>query len=549
MRVVFLILKGIAMKAENLKIDELIHFSDGFIDLHGRRLIIQDLHSLGQFRRDIIKMVGLNQARRIFTRKGYFWGQADAGAMKRIFKWKNMAELIKAGPMLHILQGVVKTELNKLEIDETSGHFLMELIWHNSAEAEEHIDEMGKSDQPSCWVLVGYASGYASFCLGKSIYFIEKKCQIAGDPYCSATGKDIDSWGQEITPHLEFFHADDIEGKILKLTTQLKNMESEFAKQRKQIEEVVTRPTLASVEVRSRQFQQIMNIANRVAKFDSSILITGETGVGKEVLARHIHDISPRSNKPFVAINCAALTETLLESELFGHKAGSFTGAIKDHRGLFEEAQEGTIFLDEIGDISASLQSKLLRVLQEREILRIGETRPTKINVRIIAATNQNLEQAVNESSFRDDLYYRLKVIQIEVPALRERRDDILLLARYFTKKFAQRLDLPDLKLDSTCIDYLIEYSWPGNIREMENVIEHAAVLCTDNIIFPENLPKQITQKVQEQRNGNMSGDSLSEVELKHIDRVLKMTNGNKAEAARVLKIGLATLYRKLALL
>ncbi len=537
------------MKAENLKIDELIHFSDGFIDLHGRRLIIQDLHSLGQFRRDIIKMVGLNQARRIFTRKGYFWGQADAGAMKRIFKWKNMAELIKAGPMLHILQGVVKTELNKLEIDETSGHFLMELIWHNSAEAEEHIDEMGKSDQPSCWVLVGYASGYASFCLGKSIYFIEKKCQIAGDPYCSATGKDIDSWGQEITPHLEFFHADDIEGKILKLTTQLKNMESEFAKQRKQIEEVVTRPTLASVEVRSRQFQQIMNIANRVAKFDSSILITGETGVGKEVLARHIHDISPRSNKPFVAINCAALTETLLESELFGHKAGSFTGAIKDHRGLFEEAQEGTIFLDEIGDISASLQSKLLRVLQEREILRIGETRPTKINVRIIAATNQNLEQAVNESSFRDDLYYRLKVIQIEVPALRERRDDILLLARYFTKKFAQRLDLPDLKLDSTCIDYLIEYSWPGNIREMENVIEHAAVLCTDNIIFPENLPKQITQKVQEQRNGNMSGDSLSEVELKHIDRVLKMTNGNKAEAARVLKIGLATLYRKLALL
>ena len=549
MRVVFLILKGIAMKAENLKIDELIHFSDGFIDLHGRRLIIQDLHSLGQFRRDIIKMVGLNQARRIFTRKGYFWGQADAGAMKRIFKWKNMAELIKAGPMLHILQGVVKTDICKLEIDETSGQFLLELIWHNSAEVEEHIDEMGKADQPSCWVLVGYASGYASFCLEKSVYFIENKCQSTGDPYCSAIGKDIDSWGKEINPHLEFFHADDIEGKILKLTTQLKNMESEFAKQRKQIEEVVTRPTLASVEVRSRQFQQIMNIANRVAKFDSSILITGETGVGKEVLARHIHDISPRSNKPFVAINCAALTETLLESELFGHKAGSFTGAIKDHRGLFEEAQEGTIFLDEIGDISASLQSKLLRVLQEREILRIGETRPTKINVRIIAATNQNLEQAVNESSFRDDLYYRLKVIQIEVPALRERRDDILLLARYFTKKFAQRLDLPDLKLDSTCIDYLIEYSWPGNIREMENVIEHAAVLCTDNIIFPENLPKQITQKVQEQRNGNMSGDSLSEVELKHIDRVLKMTNGNKAEAARVLKIGLATLYRKLALL
>jgi len=160
------------MKAEELKIEELFHFSEGFIDLHGRRLIIQDIHSLGQFRRDIIKMVGMNQARRIFTRKGYFWGQADAGAMKRIFKWKSITEMIKAGPMLHILQGVVKTDINKLEIDDKSGQFLMELIWHNSAEVEEHIDEMGKADQPSCWVLVGYASGYASFCLGKSIYFI-----------------------------------------------------------------------------------------------------------------------------------------------------------------------------------------------------------------------------------------------------------------------------------------------------------------------------------------------------------------------------------------
>jgi len=537
------------MKADELKIEELLHFSEGFIDLHGRRLIIQDIHSLGQFRRDIIKMVGLNQARRIFTRKGYFWGQADAGAMKRIFKWKNITELIKAGPMLHILQGVVKTDICKLEIDETSGQFLLELIWHNSAEVEEHIDEMGKADQPSCWVLVGYASGYASFCLEKSVYFIENKCQSTGDPYCSAIGKDIDSWGKEINPHLEYFHADDIESKILKMTSQLKKMQSELSKQRKQLKDVVSGSTLASVEVRSRQFQQIMNLAKRVAKYDSSILITGETGVGKEILARYIHDISPRAHKPFVAINCTTLTDTLLESELFGHKAGAFTGAVKDHRGLFEEAHKGTVILDEIGDVSPAMQLKLLRVLQEREILRIGDSRPTKINVRVIAATNKNLEKAVQDGTFREDLFYRLQVIQIEVPALRERKDDILPLARNFIKKFAKQLGLPNLSLDSTCIDYLMEYPWRGNIRELENAIEYAAILCTDNIIFPENLPKQITQKVQELRKDTVSGDSLSEVELKHINSVLKMTGGNKAAAARVLKISIATLYRKLALL
>ena len=259
------------------------------------------------------------------------------------------------------------------------------------------------------------------------------------------------------------------------------------------------RSRIASVEVRSREFQRVVELAERVAKFDSSVLITGETGVGKEVVARHIHGLSPRSDAPFVAVNCGALPETLLESTLFGHKAGAFTGATKDRPGLFEEAEKGTIFLDEIGDTTPAMQLKLLRVLQEREIMRVGETRPTKVDVRVISATNRDLQQAVRENNFREDLYYRLRVVEIQVPPLRDRKDDILPLARHFVKKCAAQMGLPDLRLDATSLDCLLEYSWPGNVRELENAVEHAAVFCQDSVILPKHFPAHILGKREPQ--------------------------------------------------
>jgi len=289
-----------------------------------------------------------------------------------------------------------------------------------------------------------------------------------------------------------------------------------------------------------------MELANRITKFDSSVLITGETGVGKEVLARHIYEESPRSQGPFVAINCAALTESLLESELFGHKAGAFTGATRDQPGLFEEARGGVIFLDEIGETTHNTQLNFLRVLQEREVLRVGETRPREVDVRVIAATNKNLEKAVVDGTFREDLYYRLKVFEIEVPPLRERKEDILPLARKFVEKWAERLDFPDLKLDPVCLDFLLNYAWPGNIRELENAIEHAAILCSESIILPKDLPSVITRKLLHRANAYSASCSLADVELSHIQSVLEMTKGNRKEAARILKIGAATLYRKL---
>ncbi len=295
--------------------------------------------------------------------------------------------------------------------------------------------------------------------------------------------------------------------------------------------------------MRSPAFTRVIELATRIAHFDSSVLITGESGVGKEVVARLIHARSTRAKGPFLAINCDALPETLLDSELFGYKAGAFTGAVSDHAGLFEAAAGGTLFLDEIGEISHASQVKLLRVLQEREIRRVGENRSRPVDVRVLAATNRNLETGMTEGRFRDDLYYRLRVIEIAIPPLRERKEDILPLARFFVDRFKTKLKLPSLRLSAEVIGYLTGYPWPGNVRELENAIEHAAILSRDGRLTPDLLPPGIVH--QAMRPGRTLGKrSLDEVEREHIEAVLRQTDGRLREAAAILGISTATLWR-----
>lgn len=537
------------MKAEELRLDELVRFGEGLVDLHGRRFIIQDTTSFGHFRRDLIEMVGPEDARRILTRWGYFWGQVDAATMQRLFQWDSLSEWLKAALRLHRLLGACTPTVLAYEQDPESGRFLAHVSCHDSVEADNCRPEPGTSEQPGCWTLMGYLSGYASYCLGKSAFFVERECRGKGDQRCLALGMDIDSWGQEIAADLPYFHATDIQGKIRALSNQLREKELELERQQRLVEPS-GRLRIASVEVRSREFQRVVELAHRVAKFESSVLITGETGVGKEVVARYIHSQSPRCNAPFVAINCGALPETLLESTLFGHKAGAFTGATKDRPGLFQEAEGGTIFLDEIGDTTPALQVKLLRVLQEHEVLPVGGTRPFKADVRVISATNCDLQEAIHASSFREDLYYRLRVVEIHVPPLCQRKDDILPLARHFVGKCAIRLGLPGLRLDGTSLDCLLAYSWPGNVRELENAIEHAAVFCQDGVILPKHFPMQILSKShlrEKQEFAERPHRSLAEVECEHIHRVLSATHGNRRKAAKILGIGEATLYRRLS--
>jgi len=535
------------MKAKDLRLKELVAFGDGVIDLHGRRLVLHSIDAFAHFRKDLVEMVGLEQTRRILTRFGYFWGNADAAAMTRIFSWDTPMEWLMAGPRMHALEGVARVVVKTVEMDEASGRFSMEVAWYDSGEAEEHLAALGEAAEPSCWMLTGYASGYASFCMKRDIYFVERKCRAAGDRVCMAVGKDEASWGPELKPYLTYFKAADIQGKVLSLTEELKKKTRELARQRRKLARLRGKTEPALIEVRSASFRRALEIASRAAPFDTSVLVTGETGSGKEVLARYIHEQSERAAEVFLAVNCGALPETLLESELFGHKAGAFTGAVSDRTGLFEQAAKGTIFLDEIGDIGHAMQMKLLRVLQNREIFRVGESVPRKIDVRVIAATNKDLDKAVAEGRFREDLLYRLRVIEIEVPPLRERREDILPLARHFAKKFARRLKLPDLRLDATCLDYLLAYSWPGNVRELENALERAAVLSVDQVIRPESLPPKILHaEAFDAKRSRSPARSLAEVERDHIHAVLAHCEGNRTRAAEVLGISPSTLWRKL---
>jgi len=536
------------MKAKDIKLAELVDFQDGKIDLHGRRLVLHSLHAFAQFRKDIVETAGMHNARFLFTRFGNYWGRADAAAMKRIFHWDSFEEWLMAGPVMHNIQGVCKPQVNEFSFDKENGRFFMNVVWIDSGEAEEHLIEFGLSKEPVCWMLTGYASGYASFCTGREIFFVEKTCVAKGDKICSAVGKDRESWGEEqIKPYMAFFKSEDIHKKIMILTEELKQKTKEIEQQREKIAFFEKKSMVLPAEVHSASFAKALDTASRAAPFDTSILITGESGSGKEVLARYIHKLSSRATAPFIVVNCAALPETLLESELFGHKAGSFTGASKDRIGLFEQAHRGTVFLDEIGEISPLLQTKLLRVLQEKEILRIGENTPRKVDIRIIAATNRDIKKAVAENKFREDLYYRLAVIEIEIPPLRERPEDILPLARHFVSKISEKLKIKKLRLDSSCLDYLVRYNWPGNVRELENAIERAAVLCRNNTIRPSDLPANIIHK-QEQDKLSIPSPLLpiSEIERMHIKNVIDSVKGNKSEAAKILGISYATLWRKL---
>lgn len=299
----------------------------------------------------------------------------------------------------------------------------------------------------------------------------------------------------------------------------------------------------------SKSLLQSINLAKKVAPTDTTVLLTGETGTGKEVFAAAIHQSSPRKHQNFVAINCSAFSHDLLESEMFGHIAGSFTGATKDKKGLFEEANGGTIFLDEVGEMALDLQAKLLRVIENGEFLKVGENKPTKVDVRIIAATNRDLPKEIESGHFRQDLFYRLSVFQIQLPALRERITDIEQLAKHFLNFFALKTNKKIKTLSDEFVQLLKLHTWPGNIRELKNVLERSVILETENILTTDCLPLEIQQLKTANASGEspmLSAFSLASAEKIHIQKVLNYTNHNKTETAKLLNIALTTLYRKL---
>jgi len=542
---------------KDLHLAELLDFrpDQGVIRLHDQRVVILSAAAMGLLRKELIDTLGVATAERLALRFGFADGYHDAVNLRERSKWTDPLEGIRAGAMLQTLEGIVRVEVRKTDYDAATGRFEEQVVWHDSYVAEQHVHHYGKTGSPVCWSLVGYASGFVSACLGKEVYFRETSCAAQGAKHCVAIGRDGESWGPDLEAIRADFQAATVGHEVERLHEAVSKRLKELDRRERLLErrerelnllrERVNRHAAAKHFVAgSRAMQDVLELAARVAPLDTTVLIYGESGTGKEFIVRLIHDQSPRAAAPFVSINCAALTETLLESELFGHVRGAFTGAVRDKAGLFEVAGSGTMFLDEIGEIAPTVQAKLLRALQEREIRRVGAERNIKVNARVVAATNRDLRAAVEAGAFREDLYFRLGAFIITVPPLRDRREDIPPLVHHFLVRAAGRMKKDVTTVSADAMSALMNYRWPGNVRQLEHAVERAVILANGPTIRVRELPPEVTQKSRI-RSGDDTLD-LQEQERVMIERALERFQGNRKQAADALKISTVTLWRKM---
>ena len=532
------------MRADDLDLKELLQVdpAGGILRFAQERVLLFDAVALGLLRRELIETLGLTGARAVLTRFGYAHGWRTADNLRSGLPWDSEDEWKHAGGRLHTLQGLVRVEAPS-DGPDSGPPKIGDSIWQDSYEAEQHLLHVGRADEPVCWTLTGFASGYLSRAHGRDIYCIEERCRGKGDAVCRVVGRTREQWGSAILPHLRFYESACLENALSQITDELKKAERQLRTRTRAVPGPPARRSGLGLE--SPAMERVLDIARRVAQVDSTVLLTGESGVGKERIARFIHAESDRPAGPFVGINCGAVPENLLESELFGHIRGSFTGATQDRVGLFEAANGGTLLLDEIGEVPPAMQVKLLRVLQERQVRRVGENRSRPVNVRVIAATNRDLVEEIRAARFRQDLYYRLRVVEIAIPPLRERREDILPLARTFLASTAERTGRKITGLTPAAAHQLMRYSWPGNVRELENAIERAVVLARGPRIDAGDLPPEVSLAVPDPV---LTADvrPLADVERDYITAVLQAVGGNRTQAAAQLGIGPATLYRKL---
>ncbi|MEW5739381.1 MAG: sigma-54-dependent Fis family transcriptional regulator [Myxococcota bacterium] len=528
------------MRARNLQLTDVFEFSPdgGVMTFAGERVVLLDAVAMGILRSQLIGSFGLSGARATLTRFGFTHGWRVAEAMKTAIEWDDEREWRVAGGRLHRLHGMVVFE--PVQEASTPQPFA-EAVWHDSYEAEQHLLHQGRADTCVCWTLTGFASGYLSYVNGRTIYCLETSCRGKGDPVCRLVGRAKEDWPPEQQAELAFYESDCLTSALKKLQQEWKKVDRQLASRRREREA----EDASGLVARSAAMKAILTQARRVAAVDATVLLLGESGVGKERIARLIHESSPRQAGPFVAINCAAMPETLLESELFGHARGAFTGAVTDRAGLFEAAKGGTLLLDEVGELPAAMQAKLLRVLQEREVRRVGENKTRAIDVRVVAATHRDLAAEVKAGRFREDLFFRLRVVELKVPALRERPEDVLPLARLALSEAARRSRLPVRELSNEALRRVASYSWPGNVRELMNAMERATVLATGRRVEVDDLPEELRSPTPASRRAPV-GHTLAELEREAILATLAAEKGNRARTAERLGIGQATLFRKL---
>ncbi len=530
------------MRLEDLDVRELLEIDpeEGVVRFAGQRALILDAVAMGLLRKQLVDTFGPTAARAVLTRFAFAHGWRMAEALCSGYAWDTHEDWRNAGGLIHRLQGLIRLVPGKEDPLTPEGATL-----ESSYEAEQHRLHMGRAEGPVCWSLTGFASGYLSRVQGEPMYVLEDRCIGRGDTTCHFHAKTRAGWGAALEPHLPFFEKDGLDVALRRVASELKRAERSLENRRRALTHSSGTEAPGGLVARSPEMRRVVDLARRVAKVDATVLLTGESGVGKERVARLIHEESSRAAGPLLAINCAAISETLLESELFGHARGAFTGAVQDRPGLFEAAGSGTLFLDEVGELPLSMQAKLLRALQERQVRRVGENRTRPIRARVVTATNRELGQEVAAGRFRKDLYYRLRVVELRVPPLRERREDVLPLARELLADAAARVGRSTPTLTPRAADQLLRYTWPGNVRELENTLERAVALVQGRRVDLEDLPEDIRQALP---TPSVEGGvrTLEEIERDYILAALERNDGNQTVTARQLGIGAATLYRKL---
>lgn len=450
----------------------LVHFSaaDGRIWLAGQRMLLVHVAALGSVRRELMQTIGREATRRVLLRAGYAAGERDATLARQVRGGAELFEMFAVGPQLHMLEGAVQVTPEKFEADPQRRHYHGVFRWDHSWEVATHVHDFGPQAEPVCWMLLGYASGYTSAFFGWPIFYKEIACAACGAPHCRIEGRPQHAWSDGDALAADYA-ADSLIVRLEDLQLQVETLRSTKE----------ATDELGPLVGRSRAFRAAVELLRKAAATQVTVLLTGETGVGKERFARALHALSNRAGKPFVAVNCAALPGELIESELFGVERGAFTGASASRAGRFERADGGTLMLDEIGDLPLPAQAKLLRALESGEIERLGGTALRKVDVRVVAATNVDLEAAVAAGRFRRDLFYRLNVYPIRIPPLRERPEDIAPLAEHMLRRFEALHGKRVVRFTDRALDALHRYPWPGNVRELENLVERGVILANGN--------------------------------------------------------------------
>ncbi len=514
------------------------------------RMLLMHTSILGFLRKDLFNMLGLERTKHFFIRCGYQAGMRDAEVTSKLRPNLNEAEAFMAGPQMHGIRGMVQVDVNELHLSHDQKEFYADFDWLNSFEAEVHLSEFGPSEEPACWMLLGYACGYSSFVMGQTIIYQETHCVAKGDEHCRIIGKPLSEW-ENSDELIRFMSPDAVSDEIIALQAELNELKKNI------YTEAESDYTMFDAVGESVAYRKVCDLLKKAAGSKVAVLLQGETGVGKEAFARGVHVGSQRKAEPFVAVNCASIPPDLIEAELFGVEKGAFTGALQTRIGKFERAHGGTIFLDEVIELSPRAQATLLRMLQEGEFERVGDCKTRKADVRIVAATNEDLEQAVKDGRFRADLYYRLNIFPVMIPPLRERREDIPLLINHFLTRFENMYGKTLKGLSDKAKNFMMKYEWPGNIRELENLLERATLL-TDHqqeikldSLFPQhqNLDRQQEDQVSSFSNlDDLFNEkfSLDQFEQRIIRTAMDKSRQNVSEAARMLGITRATLEYRL---